>query len=236
MKADSHTTVGEITAIHPQAARIFESFGIDYCCGGRRSLEEAARLAGVAPEILIRKLEEPVCEDAHQDWNARSLPDLADHIVTKHHVFVRREIPRLNSLLEKVIPQHGAAHPELRRIAELFQELSSELTAHMMKEEQILFPMISELGAHASHCPIQFPIRQMMAEHDDAGYALAGIRAATGGFHAPEDACASLRALYAGLEEFERDLHLHIHLENNILFPRAIAMTSAFESQGHVER
>ena len=238
------TTVRDIVLENPQAARVFESFGIDYCCGGNRPLDEACRLANAAVETVLEVLRRPVTVEEVLDgrWNSASLEELADHIIETHHAFVRRESPRLADLLQKVRGRHATIHPELGRLEELFAGLASELADHMLKEEGILFPMIKRLeeatradgAVGASFRGIEFPIQRMMAEHDDAGEALTGIHSLTAAFQPPADACTSFRALYQGLEEFERDLHRHIHLENNILFPRAVEMTRTAQENGSV--
>jgi regulator of cell morphogenesis and NO signaling len=231
MTVDLDTTVRDIAVENPQAVRVFESFGIDYCCGGERSLEEACRQAG-APLAGVREaLERPseAEEDAGANWAAASLGELMDHLVTRHHTFVRRETVRLAELLDKVSAKHQAGHPELSRLGEFCRAVASELKLHMMKEEQVLFPMIRQLeqasrevGADtADFAGIVFPMERMISEHEDAGEALRSIRSLTGSFQPPEDACPSFRALYQGLDEFERGFYRHIHLENNILFPRA---------------
>jgi len=245
MKADSQTTLREIVLEYRQAARVFESFGIDYCCGGKRTLEQACRQSNVAVETVLEVLRRPAAAEEGLDerWTSKSLRELADHIVLRHHVFVRQESPRLAELLKKVRGRHETAHPGLSRLEERFTELASELVLHMFKEEQILFPLIKRLeestqgpgGDGTSFRGIEFPIQRMMAEHDDAGEALSAIRSLTDAFHPPADACPSFRALYEGLEEFERDLHTHIHLENNILFSRAAEMAGGREN-GNVVR
>jgi regulator of cell morphogenesis and NO signaling len=234
MNLAPQTTVRDIVLENPQAALVFESFGIDYCCGGKRPLDEACRQANVALDMVLEVLRRlrPVEEVLDDRWNSASLEKLADHIVETHHAFVRRESPRLTDLLQKVRRRHATTHPELCRIEELFDGLASELADHMLKEERVLFPMIKRLeeatrgdgAVGASFRGIEFPIQRMMAEHDDAGEALTGIHSLTAAFHLPADACPSFRALYQGLAEFERDLHRPIHLENNILFPRAVEM------------
>ncbi|HTR37953.1 MAG TPA: iron-sulfur cluster repair di-iron protein [Bryobacteraceae bacterium] len=235
MKADRETLVRDIAVEHPQAVRVFESHGIDYCCGGRRPLEEACREANVAVEKVLEELAQPkAADEPDQRWQEASLADLADHIVEKHHAFVRQESPRLTALASKVRSRHGSIHPELTKIEETFGALAFELNHHMLKEERVLFPMIKRLEEASRSAPstageyrnVEFPIRQMMSEHDNAGELLSAIRSETGQFRAPGDACPSFRALYHGLEEFERDLHRHIHLENNILFPRAVLATN----------
>lgn len=238
MESDSRMTVREIVLEFPQAAGVFESLGIDYCCGGKHTLGEACRLAGVGVEAVRTKLEQPgsPTETGDERWTTADLSELAEHIVQNHHGFVRRESPRLLELLQKVQAVHGASHPELHQIGNLFGELASELAEHMLKEERVLFPMIRALesGGQTGPCGVEFPIRRMISEHDGAGESLAGIRSLSGGFQPPADACLSLHALYRGLEEFERDLHRHIHLENNILFPRALALAGLSQEAASV--
>jgi regulator of cell morphogenesis and NO signaling len=229
-------TVREIAIESPATVPVFESLGIDYCCGGQRPLSEACARAGVteqqALELITKALSEG--EPSGKDkWSQAASADLIQYIVERHHGFVRKEVPRLETLFEKVIDHHGGDHPELQGIRELFSALSQELFGHMMKEEQILFPYLEKLEAasfgHAAlptGCfpSVEMPIARMLAEHDDAGTLLARIRSVADDFRPPESACPSYRRLYAGLEEFEQDLHRHIHLENNILFPRAAVM------------
>lgn len=235
MTFNADKTVREIAIENPATVRIFESLGIDYCCGGRRPLGEACEAAHVP---LARAME--LLEDAGRHagpepdvWASASLAALAEHIVQHHHEFVRQESPRLEALLDKVVSRHGDTHPELKAIQELFTALSQELTAHMMKEERVLFPHIEQTEAAvrsgAALPPscfgsVEMPISRMLAEHDDAGELTAQIRKLSGDFHPPAGACPTYHALFQGLGEFELDLHRHIHLENNVLFPRAVAM------------
>jgi len=243
INVDSQTTVRDIVLENPQAAQVFESFGIDYCCGGKRPLEQACRQANVTVDTVLEVLRRPAAEEISDDrWNTASLGELADHIAGAHHAFVREQSPRLTALAQKVRARHGTSHPELSRIEEVFGELASELVLHMLKEEQVLFPTIKRLettrstGEGMGFCGIEFPIQRMMAEHDDAAEALSAIRSLTSAFQPPAEACASFRALYQGLADFERDLHRHTHLENNILFPRALEMTNAVQESGCVAR
>jgi len=214
-------TVGEIAAERPDSVRIFEKYDIDYCCGGGISLAAACAGRGIAPQRLIEELDAAVAPHAGAapDWQTASLTDLIDHILTKHHAWLKTELPRLSRLQQKVTVAHGAAHADsLVPLGETFEALRQELEAHMMKEEMVLFPMIrAGIGSVAN------PIRVMEHEHDSAGRALERMRAVTGDYALPADACNSYRALFAGLQELEADLHQHIHLENNILFPRAAA-------------
>jgi regulator of cell morphogenesis and NO signaling len=227
-------TVREVAVELPEATRVFEKLGIDYCCGGGKALPEACLAAGVPTEKVVALLEEAASRAANsikaRDWNSAPLADLVAYIVTRHHEFTREELVRLSELLAKVCSVHGENHPELRRLHTIFQELKTELTGHMSKEEHILFPYIENLEAAVARgepVPTPFfgtvcnPVRMMMHEHDDAGQALRGLREASSNYQVPADGCVSFRTLYQALEEFEKDLHQHIHLENNILFPRA---------------
>ena len=227
MTVTDEQTVRNIAVANPAATRVFETFGIDYCCGGNLSLSAACARANASIESVAEALQE--CErtqeaDAPDD---ATLGDLTRYIVARHHEFVRRESQRIQALLVKVDDRHGRVHTELSRVRALFAALSQELNAHMTKEERILFPYIEALGGQSapSACfdSVESPIAVMIADHEDAGAILLKIRTLTNGHTAPAGACSSFRALYAALDEFERDLHRHVHLENNILFPRAIS-------------
>ncbi len=237
MTIASTKTVGEIAAGLPSAAREFEKLGIDYCCGGSRTLGEACAEAKISVDEALARLEKSTAgrenSDAAQDWQNQPLADLVSHINRTHHVFVRQETARIEALAEKVVGVHGQRHPELQQVQEVFSALANELSVHLMKEEQILFPYLIRLEESYLACepapPAMFgtvvnPVRMMMQEHDGAGDALRSLRQLTEDYAIPSEACASYRALYQALQEFEADLHQHIHLENNILFPRAVAM------------
>ena len=230
-------TVRDFALSVPGATRVFEKAGIDYCCGGGRTLEDACATTGVSPaEMLatLRRLEEGGAERGTEpEFGAMPLEELVDHIVRTHHVFTVQELARLEPLLAKVRSKHERNHPELADVGSAFDRLLADLGPHMQKEERVLFPYVVELeqarreSRHAARPPfmtVRNPIRMMMLEHDAAGDFLREIRAATGNFEIPEGACMSFRALYEGLEGLERDLHQHIHLENNVLFPRAAEM------------
>lgn len=231
MSIDTMKTVREVAVEFPGATRIFEKLGIDYCCGGGKALDEACLAAGVSADDVIALLEEAGSTAAEaRDWNAAPLSELVAHIVTRHHGFTREELVRVSNLLAKVCSVHGENHPELHRLHTVFQELKHELTSHMLKEEQVLFPYIENLETavrRGEPVPTPFfgtvrnPVRMMMQEHDDAGQALRDLREVSSNYQVPADGCITFRTLYQALEEFERDLHQHIHLENNILFPRA---------------
>jgi regulator of cell morphogenesis and NO signaling len=241
MTLDSNKTVRELAVEVPSATRVFEKLGIDYCCGGGKKLNEACDQAKLAVDQVLRDLEQ--AEKARQerqesatDWNSEPLADVITHIVKNHHAYVQAEIPRLSHLANKVSSKHGPAHPETVKVNELFEALANELTMHLMKEEQILFPYVIRMEeSKLESAPVipscfgtvQNPIQMMVMEHDSAGDVLRELRAATADYKLPEDACTSYRTLYTGLLEFEADLHQHIHLENNILFPRALAMENS---------
>ncbi len=233
MQLIDERTVRDLASTNPAAARIFEMFGIDYCCGGEKSLAQACSAANVNVGEVVAALKEPGPAETDRDWQTETLAALAKYIVEKHHGYIRREIPRLVALLAKVVQVHGLNHAELRNIELSFQALSGELSNHLLKEERMLFPYIEQLEIAAKNAcrptpsifgTVRNPVRMMVMEHDMAGELLHNIRGLTNGYHIPEDACMSFQTLYRGLSEFEVDLHQHIHLENNILFPRAIAL------------
>jgi regulator of cell morphogenesis and NO signaling len=226
-------TVRELALEMPAATRIFERLHIDYCCGGNRTLDEACRASGVPLESVLSALESPEAAPAAKDWAVAPLAELASFIQSTHHAYTRDAIARIPLLLDKVATKHGPNHPEVLRIRDSFAALAQELATHMMKEEMVLFPYIARMEeavlAGEPVLPPPFgtvanPVRMMMNEHDGAGELLREIRTASNDFAAPADACMTFQTVYRALEEFEADLHQHIHLENNILFPRAIAL------------
>jgi len=231
--------VRELVIENPSSTRVFEQLGIDYCCGGDKSLEQAYRTANLEIDQVLDSLEKPETSTASptaQDWQKDPLSALIAHIENTHHKYTRDELARLRPMLEKVCEVHGKKHPELLGIHEAFEALYQELIGHMMKEEMILFPYIKQMEAAkmakrevgpAPFGPVRNPIAMMAHEHDSAGNALRAMREASKGYSAPADACVSFQTLYRALGEFEADLHQHIHLENNVLFPRAIALEGA---------
>ena len=237
MTLNTTKTVRELALEVPNATRVFERLKIDYCCGGGRNIADACEAVGVPLDELTRLLDEAGAARADaRDFNAGPLSDLVRHILDTHHVYTREESSRIQALLEKVCTKHGENHPEVLEVRALFLKLDADLQPHMLKEEQILFPYILRLEAaragggmppFAPFGTVNNPVRMMMFEHDTAGDLLREIRAAARDFVAPEDACMSFRALYGALEAFERDLHQHIHLENNVLFPRAVELEAA---------
>jgi regulator of cell morphogenesis and NO signaling len=229
-------TVRDYAIETPQTIPVFEKLGIDFCCGGNRPLEEAcagANLDVIAVQKALEKaLVEPV-RPSDRELRAGSLSELISHIITTHHVYLRTHIPEIEKLIGKVHEKHGANHPELAQIHAVFHGLGQELMMHMMKEENILFPYIERMDEAVEQggpiVPPPFgsvanPVRMMEHEHDEAGIALKSLRETSKGYTPPPDACVSFQALYTALENFEKDLHQHIHLENNLLFPRAVEM------------
>ena len=225
-------TVREYATETPNATRVFEKLKIDYCCGGGRSLSDACAVAGVPLEEVARLLEKAGDASGEMPPGVQSgtLAQLIDYILDTHHAFTRDEMGRITALAEKVATKHGENRPELLTVRELFRRLCDDLRPHMFKEEVVLFPYIRQLeqaaaeGRPAPFAPfgtVRNPVRMMMLEHDTAGEILRELRAASGDYSAPADGCMSYQALYRALEEFEADLHQHIHLENNVLFPRA---------------
>lgn len=234
-------TVAELAVHVPGAARLFERTGIDFCCGGNTTLGAACRAKGLDTEEILAALSfgQTLPEITDARWQGDPIEHLIQHIVEKHHGYVRAEVPRIEKWLEKVIAAHGERHPELLAVRHAFQGMAGEMAQHMAKEELILFPAIRRLAAppevSANRPPAQCfetlaqPVRMMMIEHEHSGRDLAEMREASGDYMAPPDACATYRALYQGLAEFESDMHRHVHLENNILFPRALALEEALK-------
>jgi regulator of cell morphogenesis and NO signaling len=231
MATSASTTVGQLVVENPARARVFGKLGIDYCCGGKKTLYEACAKIGLDAATVIAVLdatEQRASAPAAVDWSTASLKSLCENIVSTHHAFLKRELPRLHPLVEKIARVHGEDHPEMIEVLHVFAGLRAEMEQHMMKEERILFPMIiqrEEGFAGENHCgSIGNPIAVMEHEHDSAGAALARIRELTGGYVAPESACNTYRGVLTSLSEIESDMHTHVHKENNILFPRALEL------------
>ncbi len=222
-------TVASVVASSPPTSRVFEKHGIDYCCGGKISLSAACAQRGVDASTLVDELEQASAGSGSEaDLSKTGLRDLIDLILSKHHAYVKREIPRLSTLMEKVARVHGENHPEsLPPMAKLWRIAAAAFEQHMAREEEVLFPWIFALDegrvSAAQARGIEMPISVMEAEHDEHGAAFARLRELAGNYTLPADACGSWRALWSGLEEFEQDLHRHVHLENHLLFPGARA-------------
>jgi regulator of cell morphogenesis and NO signaling len=239
MTVATDQTIRDIVQQHPAAVPVFEALGIDYCCGGSRSLEDACRKGNVPLEQVLSDLANALVarpKEEDSQWMTASLGELAAHIVEQHHAYARSELTRLTALAEKVFLRHGKSHSELGRIRDLVNAMAAEMFAHMFKEEYVLFPRLKSLEEAAKNGtkpPLAFfgslidPIRHMMEDHDDTGELLRNIRLLTNDYQPPSGACMSYQALYHGLSDLERDLHQHVHLENNILFPRALEFEKA---------
>ncbi|MEO6720588.1 MAG: iron-sulfur cluster repair di-iron protein [Ferruginibacter sp.] len=235
LTGESDETLGQIVAKDVRKAEIFKKYGLDFCCGGKKTVKEACGEKGLDSTKIEQEL-----QTAHKNPTTRPLPYgdwsldfLADYIVNTHHSYVKKTLPNLRQYAAKVAGVHGSQHPELHRIAQLVEEINTELSSHLVKEEQVLFPYIKELvaAANKSQRPhaadfgtIQNPINMMEMEHELVGKSLEEIRAISNNYALPGDACASYNLLYRLLDEFEYDLHTHIHLENNILFPKALKL------------
>jgi regulator of cell morphogenesis and NO signaling len=230
-------TIRDIALEAPATTRVFEEFKIDYCCGGRRSIEDVCASSGIDQQLLMERIETAIINSSSQTDLAhpedKSLSDLIGYILDKHHVFTTQEIARLTPLMAKVADRHGQLHTELIELKVLFTSLADSLRPHMRKEEVVLFPYILQLESAASaglSAPpahfgtVENPVRMLMSEHDTDGDRLRRMRELTNDYTLPEGACPSFTALYAGLEDLERDLHRHIHLENNVLFPTAVEL------------
>jgi regulator of cell morphogenesis and NO signaling len=233
MQIEASTPVGRLAVELPQAIPVFEKWNIDYCCHGTQSLQEAAQAAGVEVGELVRALGSESVPEAPESWSRFSLSELQTYIVATHHRFTRDALDTVVKLSLKVAGVHGTNHPETVRVAAFVNELNSDLIPHMLKEEQVLFPYVEALekataGGYEPPMPffgtVRNPIRMMMSEHETVAEIFAEIRQTTSEFQLPPDACVSFRALYERLSELEQDLHRHIHLENNVLFPRAAEM------------
>ncbi|MCC6475571.1 iron-sulfur cluster repair di-iron protein [bacterium] len=232
---DWNKTVGQVVTEDYRTALAFKKLGVDFCCRGNITLSDACDTHNIPQSALEAALAEATsyATEVSEDFANWELDRLAVHIVQTHHTYVKRRLPEIEAQIEKVVGKHGATHPELFGIAKHFAAVAAELRMHMMKEEQILFPVIREMAIATRHggasrpAPfgsIRGPISVMEAEHTSAGGGMAATRQLSSNFTPPEDACNGFRLLYNLLEEFETDLHQHIHLENNILFPRAITM------------
>ena len=233
------TLVGDIAAAQPASIRVFQQYGIDFCCGGKKPLADVCQEHQVPYEEIAKALAGAELPRDDRDWSNASLSALVQHIISRYHETLRRELPRLEAMAAKVNDVHGEKLPEtFPQLNGVLRELSEELTSHMGKEEMILFPAVEELEAAKQEArrpmtrfplgALRMPMAVMEQEHEHAGNLLATLNGLTGSYRTPEWACNTFRGLYAGLEDLERDLHVHIHLENNILFPRAAKLEQEF--------
>lgn len=216
---DPSRTVADLVLEQPSRARVFEGLGVDYCCGGRQSLNAVCDARGLAVEDAVAALESAAgVPSAERDWASAPLSELCDHIVTAHHDHLREELPRLDGLLEKVVRAHGDGRPELSELRDTFVALRSELEEHIVTEETQLFPLVRSGGPYDAE-----QVAELEHEHAWAGSALARLRDLSDGYDLDHALCNTHRATLDGLRELELDLHQHIHEENNVLFPRALA-------------
>lgn len=230
-------TVGELVAARPGAAIVLERLGIDYCCGGGRELGAVCSEAGTSAEAVVEmvRAEEAGRRErsgSDHDWRAEPLSKLIGHIVSKHHTYTKAELPRLLALVEKVCSVHGGRHPELISVRESYHALKAELDRHLVTEEEVLFPAVERLGGSGvADSSTLSTISKLSGEHDTAGDLLKRMRRDSGNYEPPADGCGSFVALYQGLAALETDLHIHIHLENNVMF-RRVLRGGAQESSG----
>jgi len=222
------TTIADIARDVPSSVGVFQQHGIDFCCGGKRPLGSACREQGVDFADILSAIEasRQGTSGESRDWSRQPLGTLIDHILTTYHRPLNDELPRLEAMASKGVQAHGARAPYLARLEAIVNELADDLRMHMRKEEMVLFPAIVSLeqGVHRLSVPLSAPITMMEHEHDRAGELLTELRLLTDRYEAPEWGCATLRALYAGLQELEAAMHVHVHLENNVLFPRALQL------------
>jgi len=231
--------VGELVAEDYRKAGILRNYGIDFCCGGKRTLSDACSRKGLNPakiseELVALDLENGAPDNRYSEWE----PDfLISYIEENHHRYVRTKVPEISAYARKAAKVHGGHHPELVEIAQIFLQLAEELLDHLEKEEQVLFPYIrmmteaqqkGEQPARPAFGTVENPVNMMQHEHDDAGEAMTRIRRLSSDFTPPEDACMTYRVLFQNLAAFEEDLHKHVHLENNVLFPRALKIERSF--------
>lgn len=235
MAFNAQTRIGDVVLELPAAMRVFEGLDMDYCCGGHKSLAEAAAVAGKPVETVLAALASlqaavPAPTDPKL-WTNTTMTALIDHLEATHHAFTRQELNRVAPLMERVLKVHGDHHPELLRLSQCLQTAIDDLMPHLAKEEQVLFPFIRGLesgtGAQACFGNVLGPIQVMQAEHEALGELLREMKTLTEDYTPPADACGSYRSLYMGLQSLEADLHLHIYLESHLLFPRAAEAATA---------
>jgi regulator of cell morphogenesis and NO signaling len=235
-KITEDLAVRDLIVRHPGMRALLERLGIDYCCGGQHTLKEAAAEKGLSLPAVLDGLNRAMAEPARghhpaRDWSSAPLPELAAHILERHHTFMKEQLPRMEGLLTRVLAAHGERHgDELRAAQGIYEAMDIALTHHLLTEEDVVFPLILEAAGSAAAgreeeavARLRPHLEHLEAEHRQAGRELQRLREATSGYRLPDDACPSFRELYEGLAAVEQDLHEHIHLENNILFPRALA-------------
>lgn len=223
------TTLGAIVTNHPSLARELEQRQLDYCCGGAVTLGQACREAGLDAALVAAELAASIGDEGPAPWSHLDVDALVAHLVETHHRYLWDELPRLQSLLDTVVGVHGDRHPELHEIAACFGAIRADMEPHLVKEERVLFPAIEQLASAPDPPSFGFgtivnPISAMLRDHDELGALLQDLRTSTNDYTAPDDGCASYRALFDGLAQLESDTHLHVHKENNVLFPRVVLL------------
>ena len=238
----SSLSLAQIVNSNHRVASVFEKYHLDFCCKGKRSLEQACTEQQLSISKVTEDLENVLIKGNSGtaiDFEKINLTQLSDYIVQTHHAFVKNEMPQIHAYLQKVSSKHGERHPELYKIFQIFAAVKEEMESHMKKEELILFPRIKELQKLADNenaqlqlniSYLQSPVTVMEQEHDHAGNLLNDIRILSNDYTPPQDACTTFRLCFASLKAFELDLHQHVHLENNILFPKAIEMFSDLQT------
>ncbi|RZK39524.1 MAG: iron-sulfur cluster repair di-iron protein [Pedobacter sp.] len=219
-------TIGQLVATNYRTAAVFKKYDIDFCCNGNRTIKEAIKTTQIDEVKLLSELAGINDQSRNEDIDFKSWPLdlLIDYIEKKHHRYVSEQIPVLTAYLAKINKVHGHKHNELAEIEVLFQGCAAELSSHMKKEEKILFPLIKNMADGSRNASVQNPIKMMMHEHDAEGNRFRRIKMLSDNYNPPADACGTYKVAFALLKEFEEDLHLHIHIENNILFPRAVKL------------
>lgn len=233
---ESAQSIGTIAAARPASIAVFERYGLDYCCHGDRSIADACAARGADLAVVLREIDSAergaTEEDVERRWTDASMTELADHIEYTHHEFARQALARLAETLPRVVRVHGEAHPELREVAEIVAAMSEDMHDHFVREERVLFPWLRRLDRHSElHTgppwSVKRPIDCMEHDHDELGTLFARLRSLTADYAAPQDGCASYRSVMDTLRSLERDTHIHIHKENNILFPAGIRAEEA---------
>lgn len=231
------TTLADLVTDHPELAPALEGRGLDYCCGGQRTLAQSCEELNLDVGEVVEALSaQRSSETSTAQWATMDPAGLVDHLEATHHRYLDRELPRVGALLDKIVQVHGARHPELSEVSRAFSALCADLEPHLVKEERVLFPMIRELIAAdelpAFHCgTLANPISVMLREHDQVGELLAELRRLTDGYRVPGDGCATYTLCFEGLAAIEADTHLHVHKENNRLFPAVAALESQLAEQ-----
>lgn len=235
------TQIAEVASAHPASIRVFQRHGVDFCCAGKRPLAEVCGEKGLAFENLKQELTTAIAGSpaGERSWQEAPLDELVSFIVDRYHQRLKDELPRLTQMMNKVLAVHGERHPDLQAVGRTFEAIQGEIAPHMMKEERVLFPYITEMAGLAQRGEVlagspfgsvRNPIASMEQDHEALGELLVKLRKQTGDFTPPEDACNTYRGLFHGLTEMEGELHQHIHLENNVLHPRSVALEEKLQA------